>query len=117
VWGPETATTFKGISEELSFTRFTDNTTVDLMQMAASKQVIPTAVLTVNLDGTAEITIQMNNARVKLVREATDIFANNGGIPVEIVPFSFSSVDYTFQPLQPNGQKAGPPVSYSVTFK
>ncbi len=117
VWGPETAATFKGISEELSFTHFTDITTVDLMQMAAAKQVIPTAVLTVNLNGNAETTIQMNNARVKSVREATDIFSNNGGIPVEIVTFAFSSVDYTFQPLTPTGQKAGPPVSYFVTFK
>jgi hypothetical protein len=57
----------------------------------------------------------MDNVRIQSVREVTDNTDPNG--PAEIVTLTFKSVDYTFQPVLPNGQRSGPSVSYSATFK
>lgn len=111
-WGPSASSTGQGVSDELTFTHSTDNTTVVLMGVAQSKQILPSAELQQILMGNFTIDIQMSNLRIVSVRET-------GGAsgPEEIVTLKFDSVVYTFQSLLPNGQKNGPSQTFSVTFK
>lgn len=116
VWGPLDAPTPKGVSDELTFTRPTDITGAELMKAAQSKQSFASADLEVQLQGTSAVTIQMTGVQIKSVRESTDLTNPAHAIPLESVTLTFDSVDYTFQPLTPTGQRAGPPVTFTVKF-
>jgi type VI protein secretion system component Hcp len=107
--GNYTPTSFRWSAPfQVSFTHTTDNSTVDLMQLAQSHQVVGTATLNLTLLGTANITLQLSGVRIENVQED----GSSDG-PAETVVLSFNEVTYTFQPLLPNGQKNGPPVTFT----
>ena len=83
------------------------------MALAQSRQVVGTATVAETLNGTATITLQMSGVHVEAVHESGDVNDPNG--PVETVVLRFTQVVYTFQPITPTGQRAGPPVI--VTWK
>ena len=118
VWGPATATSPQGVSPELNVTlaaEFVDS--VALMEAAQSKQLFATAELQELLLGTVVIDIQMTDVHVESVRIAADNNPSvNPGQPNVILTLKFKSVVYTFQPFLPNGQKNGPPVTFSAQF-
>jgi hypothetical protein len=93
----------------LAFTHTTDASTAALQALAQGKQEVGTALLHVTLQGTATVTLQMSGVRVESVKEDGD--PNNG--PLETVTLRFRKVVYTFQPMLPNGQKNGPPVTFT----
>jgi type VI protein secretion system component Hcp len=97
---------------ELSFQHSTDNTTANLMALAQTRTHVTSATLHQTFpfpaSGTATITLAMTDVVIKAVHE-------EGGSdgPLETVVLDFKSVTYTFQPLLPNGQKNGPPLSFT----
>jgi len=96
---------------EVTFTHTPDSSTVDLMTLAQSHQVVGTATVHETLQGTATITLQMSGVHVEAVRESGDVNDPNG--PEETVVLRFTEVTYTFQPILPNGQRNGPPVTFT----
>lgn len=122
-WGPAAGSTGQGVSNELSFTLWPDFAgSVDFMNEAESKQVFATADLqelflftTPNLP---VIDIQLTDVQVESVRVGADNNApTDPGKPRQIVTLKFANIVYTFQPYLPNGQKNGPPVTFSAKFK
>jgi type VI protein secretion system component Hcp len=115
-WGPAGAPISMGVAPQLTFTLPANTSSVTLMEAAASGHVFPTAELQHLLQGTATVDILMTNVRVRSVRIAGDLFPSPTDSyqigPVQIVTLSFTGVTYTFQPVLPNGQKNGPPVTY-----
>lgn len=93
---------------EIQFTHTTDPSTAALMAAAQDHHDVGNAVLHQTLLGTAAITLAMSGVHIEAVHEK----GGNDG-PVEIVELRFRSVTYTFQPLLANGQKAGPPVTFT----
>ena len=93
---------------EVSFTHTTDNSTAALFSFAQDHRELGNAVLHQTLQGTATITLAMSGVHIETVHEEG---GSNG--PEETVELRFRQVTYTFQPLLPNGQKAGPPVSFT----
>lgn len=93
---------------EVTFTHTTDNTTAALMGFARDHRELGNAVLHQTLNGTATITLAMGGVHIQDVHEEG---GSNG--PEETVVLRFRQVTYTFQALLPNGQKAGPPVSFT----
>ena len=64
------------------------------------------------------VDIQLTNITVEAARIDADInAAGSAGSPVEIVTLKFDSLTYTFQPYLPNGQKNGPPVTFTAKLK
>jgi type VI protein secretion system component Hcp len=92
----------------VSFTHTTDASTSALMAAAQEHRELGNAVLHQTLSGTATITLAMSGVHVEAVHE-------KGGSdgPVEQVELRFRAVTYTFQPLNPIGQKSGPPVTFT----
>jgi type VI protein secretion system component Hcp len=119
-WGPDNSPISRGVAPELTFIVPADTSSVTLIEAAASGHVFPTAELQHLLNGTATVDILMTNVRVSSVRVAGDQFPSPTDSyvigPVQIVTLRFTDVTYTFQPVTPTGQKAGPPVTYSVRF-
>jgi hypothetical protein len=123
-WGPTAGSTGEGVSNELTFT-LSPNIAggLDFMNDAAAKQAFATADLQEQFTfgtptPTTVVDIQMSDLKVKAVRVSADNNAStNPGAPRETVTLKFDSVVYTFQPYLPNGQKNGPPVSFSAQFK
>jgi len=120
-WGPAGAETQKGVSPELTVTIPADSTSVNLMQSAAAKQAFATADLQATASGAVAsapvvVAIHMTNVRIHSVHIATSTDAAYAQ-PVQIVTLTFDSVEYTFQPVNVVGQKNGPPVTYSATFR
>jgi hypothetical protein len=123
-WGPAAGSTGQGVSNELTFTlspNFAGG--LDFMNQAAAKQTFATADLQEQFafgapTPTTVVDIQMTDLRIKAVRVSAD---NNDpthpGVPRETVTLKFDSVLYTFQPYLPNGQKNGPPTSFSAQFR
>lgn len=114
-WGPSAASTGEGVSRELTVTTSVDNTVAQLMTAAQSKQVFPSAELQqafAFFDMSNTVDIQMTNVRIVSVRITGD-----SQQPQREITLRFDSVVFTFQPLLANGQKAGPPVSFSTTFR
>lgn len=108
--GNYTASSFEWLDPSaVRFDHTTDSSTGALQAAAQSHNELGNAVLHQTLMGTATITLAMQGVRVESVRERGD---SNG--PVESVELRFRSVTYTYQPLLPNGQKAGPPVTFTV---
>jgi type VI protein secretion system component Hcp len=93
---------------EVQFNHTTDSTTAALMAAAQDHRELGNAVLHQTLLGTATITLAMSGVHIEAVHEKGNIEG-----PVEIVELRFRTVTYTFQPLLPNGQKAGPPVTFT----
>lgn len=107
--GNYTPTSFHwGEMGSVSFTHATDNTTAALFGFAQDHREVGNAVLHQTLMGTAAITLTMSGVHIESVHEEG---GSNG--PEETVELRFRQVTYTFQPLQPNGQKAGPPVTFT----
>jgi hypothetical protein len=94
----------------VQFNHTTDTSTAALMTAAQDHRELGNAVLHQTLSGTATITLAMSGVHVEGVKEK----GGNDG-PVEVVELRFRQVVYTFQPLLPNGQKAGPPVTFTWT--
>jgi hypothetical protein len=92
----------------VQFSHTTDTSTAALMAAAQDHRDLGNAVLHQTLLGTAAITLAMSGVHVEGVKEK----GSSDG-PVEVVELRFRSVVYTFQPLLPNGQKAGPPVTFT----
>jgi hypothetical protein len=123
-WGPSVASSGQGVSNELTLTLWPNfEGSVDFMNEAASKQVFATADLQ-NLFVFATPTplpvvdIQMTDVVVESVRVSADNNATTApGTPRQIVTLKFDSVVYTFQPYLPNGQRNGPPMTFSAKFK
>jgi type VI protein secretion system component Hcp len=90
------------------FTHTTDPSTGALMAAAQEHRELGNAVLHQTLMGTATITLAMSGVHVEAVHEK----GSSDG-PVEVVELRFRQVTYTFQPLLPNGQKSGPPVTFT----
>lgn len=123
-WGPAAGSTGQGVSNELTFTLSANVAGgLDFMNQAAAKQTFATADLQEQFTfgaptPTTVVDIQMSDLRIKAVRVSADNNASvNPGAPRETVTLVFDSVVYTFQPYLPNGQKNGPPVSFSAQFK
>jgi len=106
--GNYTPTSFHWDKGEVSFTHTTDNSTAGLMALAQDHRELGNAVLHQTLSGTATITLAMSGVHIEGVHEEG---GSNG--PEETIVLQFRQVTYTFQPLLPNGQKNGPPVSYT----
>jgi hypothetical protein len=119
-WGAAGSPMAQGVSRELTLTIPADTTSVTLMEAAKSKQTFASAEVKTELNGTAVVDVLMTNVRIELVGISNDTYTNLGlvepGTPLQVVTLHFNSVDYTFQPVTPTGQKAGPPVTFSVTF-
>ncbi len=98
---------------EVTFTHTADASSVALLAAAQSHQDVGTAVLHETLQGTQVVTLQMSGVRVETVREGGDVNDANG--PSETVELRFRKIVFTFQPVLPNGQKNGPPVSITWT--
>ena len=96
---------------EMTFTHSPDSSTVELMQLAQSHQVVGTATVHETLQGTATITLQMSGVHVEAVRESGDVNDPTG--PEETVVLRFTQMTYTFQPILPNGQRSGPSVTFT----
>ncbi|MGH9615404.1 MAG: hypothetical protein ACRD28_01600 [Acidobacteriaceae bacterium] len=111
-WGPSSASTGQGVSDEITFTATPDSSVAELMTDAQSRQVLGTAELQESLLGGVAVDIQMDGVRIESVRIAG---GPNG--PETIVTLKFDSVLFTFQQLLPNGQKSGLPLTFSASFK
>ena len=98
---------------EITFTHTTDASSVALLAAAQSHQDIGTAVLHETLQGTQVVTLQMSGVHIETVREEGNVNDPNG--PAETVELRFRKIVFTFQPVLPNGQKNGPPVSITWT--
>ena len=98
---------------EVTFTHYTDTSSVALMAAAQSHNEIGTAVVHETLQGTQVVTLQMSGVHVEAVHEEGSVNDPNG--PAETVVLRFRKIVYTFQPVLPNGQKNGPPVSFTWT--
>lgn len=111
-WGPSPSSAGQGVSDEITFTTSPDSSVAELMTDAQSKQILGTAELQETLLGNATVDIQMNGVHIESVRIA-------GGFtgPERIVTLKFDSVVFTFQQLLANGQKSGPPQTFSASFK
>ncbi len=94
---------------EITFTHTTDASTAALIALAQSHAEQPTAVVHETLQGTQVVTLAMSNVRVEVVREEGNV--NNPNGPEETVVLRFKHLVYTYQPVTPTGQKAGPPVT------
>lgn len=120
-WGPSADSTGQGVSNELTFTSAADISDPAIVNAAQSKQVFATAELQDNFgfpnsNPTTVADIQMTNVRILSVRIKADAYGPVYA-PQKIVTLKFDSVVYTFQPYLPNGQKNGPPVTFTVNFK
>jgi type VI protein secretion system component Hcp len=93
---------------EVTFTHSTDNTTATLSTFSVDHRELGNAVLHQTLNGTATITLAMSGVHIEAVHEE-----GGGNGPEETVVLRFRQVTYTFQPLLPNGQKNGPPVTFT----
>jgi type VI protein secretion system component Hcp len=98
---------------EITFTHTTDSSSVALLAAAQSHQDVGTAELHETLQGTQVVTLQMSGVRVETVREEGNVNDANG--PSETVELRFRKIVFTFQPVLPNGQKNGPPVTITWT--
>lgn len=98
---------------EITFTHTTDATTVALIGFAQSHQDVGTAVVHETLNGTAVVTLQMSHVQIQVVHEEGNV--NNPNGPQETVVLHYRQVVYTYQPVTPTGQKAGPPVSITYS--
>jgi hypothetical protein len=122
-WGPGGSSSGQGVSDELTFTLSPNfQGSVDFLNEAQSKQTFGSAELqdlfAFVTPPVAVVDIQMTNVRIVSARIAANNEASvNPGAPQEIVTVKFDSVVYTFQPYLPNGQRSGPPVTFSASFK
>jgi hypothetical protein len=108
--GNYTPTTFNWTDPfEVTFTHTADATSVALLGFAQSHQEVGTAVVHETLNGTAVVTLQMSRVHIEVVHEEGNV--NNANGPQETVVLRFRTVVYTYQPVTPTGQKAGPPVT------
>jgi type VI protein secretion system component Hcp len=120
-WGDGTSPFFRGASSEVIFTRIADKNSAAFAQLAKTRAQLPSADLTVNLPGpggqvTTVQRFQMTNVVVQGIREA----GSNGSPdaqPDESITLRFHTLTYTYQPVNPDGTKAGPPTSVSFDFK
>jgi hypothetical protein len=64
--------------------------------------------------GTTAVDIHMTGVHFESVQ--LEGMADGSTPPNASVVLRFRTVEYTFQPVLPNGQKNGPPVTYSQTF-
>ena len=98
---------------EVSFTHPTDASSVAFLAAAQSHAGLGNATVSEALQGTAVVTLQMAGVRVLSVQEAGDAQDAWGQGPLETVTLGFRSITYTYQPVNPVGQPAGPPVSFT----
>jgi type VI protein secretion system component Hcp len=96
---------------EVTFTHTTDSSSVALLTAAQSHQDVGTAVVHETLMGTQVVTLALSGVHVEAVHEDGNVNDANG--PSETVVLRFRKVTYTYQPVQPNGQKNGPPVTFT----
>ena len=115
-WGQPTASLNAGVSSELTFTIPNDATSVGLLQALQGGKPFSTATLQVlagqgnNL--VAAFSLQMNNVHITSVDMIPN--ANVLGGTMQVVTLRFSSITYTYQPVNPVGQRAGPPLTFTA---
>jgi type VI protein secretion system component Hcp len=120
-WGEGVSPFFHGASSELVFTRVADKNSVALAQLAKTRSQLPSADLTVNVPGpggqvTTVQRFQMTNVVVQGIRE-NGTAASSDGQPDESVTLRYQTLTYTYQPVNADGSRAGPPSSVSFDFK
>jgi type VI protein secretion system component Hcp len=120
-WGDGTSVFFRGASSEVVFTRMADKSSGAFAQLAKTRAQLPSADLTVNLPGpggtlTTVQRFQMTNVIVQGIRE-TGSFASPDAQPDESVTLRFHTLTYTYQPVNADGSKAGPPTVVTFDFK
>ena len=116
-WGPSAPSAGQGVSETLTIAKGPDTSDGALMEAARANHLFPSAKLQFALlVGSTEevmtVDVQMTNVKVYAVQ----INGSDSVGPQTLLTLKFSSVLYTFQPVLPTGQKAGPPITYSATF-
>jgi hypothetical protein len=115
-WGEPGVRAPLGASPQLTFTRASlDSTTVDLMRFAANHRKVATADLQFMFMQTATATYHLVNVHfLSVMHSGANSPASFG--PSESVTLNFKELDYTYQPILPNGQKNGPPVTFTWKF-
>jgi hypothetical protein len=117
-WGEPGVPAPPGASSQLSFSRaLTDTTTVDLMRYTANHRKAAAADLAVIFAQTPTVIYHLVGVQFLSVRhKGTNTSSNPETEPSETVTLHFTELDYTYQPILPNGQKNGPPVMYTWKF-
>jgi type VI protein secretion system component Hcp len=117
-WGEPGVVAPLGASSEVTFSReIRDTTTTDVMRAAATHQKAATADLVVIYQGTVTVAYHMVNVHfVSVMHHGDSSLTNFQASPLESVSLRFKTLDYTYQPILPNGQKNGPPVTYTWKF-
>ncbi len=106
-----------GAASQLNFTRSRlDSTTVQLMHAAANHRTAATADLTVVLQGTVTVSYHMVDVQFESVQHSGQVLSPNPPVASESVILGFKKLVYTFQPVSPTGQPAGPPVTFTWNF-
>ncbi len=107
-----------GAASQITFTRSElDSTTVRLMHAAANHRVVATADLSVILMGTVTVSYHMVDVQFESVQHNGQSPSPNPPVISESVILGFKKLVYTFQPVLPNGQKNGPPVTFTWNFE
>ena len=86
------------------------------MHAAANHRVVATADLSVILMGTVRYSYHMVDAQSESVQHNGQNPSPNPPVVSESVILGFKKLVYTFQPVLPNGQKNGPPVTFTWNF-
>ncbi|HVA84269.1 MAG TPA: hypothetical protein VNF28_05170 [Candidatus Binataceae bacterium] len=117
-WGlPGGAPAPLGAASQLNFTRSRlDTTTVKLMHAAANHRTVATADLSVISQGTVTVSYHMIDVQFESMQHSGQGASPNPPVVSESVILGFKKLVYTFQPVTPNGQKAGPPVTFTWNF-
>jgi type VI protein secretion system component Hcp len=120
-WGDVNSPIVRGASSEVIFTRQADKSSGAFAQLAKSRGQLPSADLTVNLSGpggqlTTVQRFQMTNVVVQGIHE-TGSASSTDAQPDESVRLRFQTLTYTYQPVNADGSKAGPPTSVTFDFK
>jgi type VI protein secretion system component Hcp len=120
-WGDSTSSFIRGASSEVVFTRMADKNSAAFAQLAKSRAQLPTADLTVNVPApggqvTTVQRFQMTNVVVQGIRESGSA-ASSDSQPDESITLRFHTLTYTYQPVNADGTKAGPPTSVTFDFK
>lgn len=111
-WGP--TPTASGLSNTLTWVAATDSSDQYLISAAQNGTVFSSAEITSSLQGTVGVDILMSSVTVQsvVIQDTT-----GSSSPQKVVTLKFTGVTYTYQPLLPNGQKAGPPFTVTQSFK
>ena len=88
------------------------------MTLIQAQNTAKTADLDVIFQGTVTVNYHMSGVTMtQVLHSGENPSPNAEAQPLESIVLSFKKLKYTFQPVLPNGQKNGPPVSVNWSFK